>query len=141
MSNVKTAAVTAAVLLAVVAAFQIALVAGAPWGRMSYGGQAETVDGVLPGSYRVMSAAAVLILLFAAWIVLARARVVSRGILSPGFLGVAAWVIFAYLILNTAMNLTSSHAGERFGMGAITLISAAACFIVARGRADLVASG
>lgn len=140
MSNVRTAAITAAVLLAGVAVFQIALAAGAPWGRMSYGGQAETVDGVLPGSYRAMSAVAVVILLFAAWIVLARAGVISRGFLSPGFLRVATWVVFGYLILNTVMNLTSSHAGERFGMGAITLISAVACFIVARAPVGVIGS-
>ena len=138
MSNVRTAAVTAAVLLAGVAAFQVALAAGAPWGRMSYGGQADTVDGVLPGSYRSMSAAAAVILIFAAWIVLARAGVVASGPLSAGFLRVGVWVIFAYLILNTVMNLTSSHAGERFGMGAITLISAVACLFVARAPAELV---
>lgn len=137
MSNARNAAITAAVLLAGVAVFQVALAAGAPWGRMSYGGQAETVDGVLPGSYRALSAVAVVILLFAAWIVLARAGVVGSGPLSPGFLRVAVWVVFGYLVLNTVMNLTSSHAGERFGMGAITLVSAVACYIVARGPSEL----
>jgi hypothetical protein len=93
---------------------------------------------VLPGSYRALSAIAVVILLFAAWIVLARVGLMASGPLSPGFVRIAAWVVFAYLVLNTVMNLTSSHAGERFGMGAITLISAAACFLVARAPADLI---
>jgi hypothetical protein len=60
---VHKAAIGTTVLLAGVAAFQIALTLGAPWGDISYGGQAETTDGVLPGTYRVMSAVAVLILL------------------------------------------------------------------------------
>lgn len=47
MDVVEVAACTAAVPLAVVALFQAAPAAGAPWGNMSYGGRAETVDGVL----------------------------------------------------------------------------------------------
>jgi len=131
VSNVKNAAIGAAVLLAGVAAFQVALAVGAPWGDMSYGGQADTVDGVLPGSYRVMSVIAVVILLFAAYVVLVRGGVVADSPLGPRFVVIACWVIFAYLALNTLMNLTSSHAGERFGMGAITLVAAALTFLVA----------
>ena len=128
----EIAAVGAAILLAGVAAFQIALALGAPWGDMSYGGQAETVDGVLPGNYRVMSAVAVVILLFAAYLVLARAGVLDTSWPGAGFLRPAVWVVFAYLVLNTVMNLMSSHAGERFGMGAATLITAILTFVVAR---------
>lgn len=138
--DVGLAAWTAALLLAGVALFQAALAAGAPWGDMSYGGRAETVDGVLPGSYRVMSAAAVVILLLAAWMILARGGVVSAGPLSPGFLRGAAWVVFGYLVLNTVMNVASSHPAERFGLGAITLVAAAACFVVARASVDLIVS-
>jgi hypothetical protein len=132
MSIAEKAAIGAAVLLAGVALFQSALALGAPWGDMSYGGQAETVDGVLPGNYRVMSAVAVVILLFAAFLVLARAGVVTASWPGEGFLRPAVWVVFAYLGLNTVMNLMSSHAGERFGMGAVTLVAAVLTFIVAR---------
>ncbi len=132
MSNTRMAAVGAAGLLAAVAIFQIALTLGAPWGEMSYGGQAETIDGVLPAGYRVISAVAVMILLFAAYVVLARAGVASAGPLGAVFLKRATWVVFAYLALNTVMNLTSSHAGERFGMGAVTLVTAVLTFLVAR---------
>ncbi|MDH3306403.1 MAG: hypothetical protein OEO77_02615 [Acidimicrobiia bacterium] len=137
---VRGAATTAAVLLLGVAALQAALAVGAPWGDMSYGGRVETVDGVLPGSYRVMSAAAVAILSFAAWVVLARGGVVAPGFLGAGFLRVAAWVVFGYLVINTGSNLASSHPVERFGVGAVTLVSAVACFIVARASADLIGS-
>jgi len=132
VSMVHKAAIGATVLLAGVAAFQIALTLGAPWGDMSYGGQAETTDGVLPGSYRVMSAVAVLILLFAAYVILVKAGVVSSPWLGATFARRATWVIFAYLVLNTVMNLTSSHAGERFGMGSVTLVAAVLTFVVAR---------
>lgn len=140
MSIVRRAALGAAVLLAGVALFQLALAVGFPWGDMSYGGQADTVDGVLPAGYRVMSAIAIFILLFAAYVVLARAGAVEQGWLGDRFLRIAAWVVFAYLALNTVMNLTSSHLGERFGMGAVTLVAAVLCFIVARGEGPAVRS-
>lgn len=84
-----------------------------------------------------MSAAAALLLLLAAWLVLARAGIVSGGPLGSGFVRGATWFIFGYLVLSTLSNLTSSHAAERFGMGAITLVAAIACFIVARVPRDL----
>lgn len=130
--TVRGAASTAVALLGAVAAFQVALAAGAPWGDMSYGGSATTVDGVLPGSYRAMSAVAAVVLLLAAWIVLARAAMVPRGPFGPGFLRGAVWVITGYLALNTVMNLLSSHPGERFGLGAVTLVGAGVCLVVAR---------
>ncbi len=76
MDVVRLAAWSVALLLAGVALFQPGLAGGAPWGDMSYGGRAETVIGILPGSYRGMSGAAVVIRLPAAWIVLARSGVV-----------------------------------------------------------------
>ena len=128
---VQNAAKLAAVLLSAVAVFQAALALGAPWGDMSYGGQAETTDGVLPTGQRIMSAAAVLILLFAGWVVLARAEVLGAGPLSETFLKAGSWVIFGYLVLNTTMNLMSSHPGERWGMGTTTFVTAIMTFIVA----------
>lgn len=132
MSTVRRSAIGVAVLLAGVALFQLGLAIGFPWGEMSYGGQADTVDGVLPAEYRVMSAAAVVILLFAAFVILARAGIVSAQRLSRRFVRIATWVVFGYLVLNTMMNLTSSHNGERFGMGAVTLVAAVLSFVVAR---------
>jgi hypothetical protein len=140
MDLVRLSAWTAALLLAGVATFQAGLAAGAPWGDMSYGGRADTVDGVLPGSYRVMSAAAIVILLVAAWVILARAGVASPWSSPPALLRGTTWFIFAYLVLNTVMNGTSSHPGERFGLGSITLVAAVACFIVARSPIDATTS-
>lgn len=132
MATTDVAATMAAGLLTLVAAFQAALAGGAPWGDMSYGGRADTVGGVLPRSHRVMSAASVVLLSFAAWIVLARAGLVTSGPLGDGFLRVAVWVVFAFLVINTATNATSTNAVERFGFGAVSFVSAVACFVVAR---------
>lgn len=132
MTTTDVAAQMTGGLLALVAAFQATLAGGAPWADMSYGGRVATVGGVLPRSYRVMSAASVLLLAFGAWIVLAHAGLVGSGILGKGFLSAAVWIVFAFLVINTATNAASSNPIERFGFGAVSLVSAAACFIVAR---------
>ncbi len=132
MTTTDVAAVMTGGLLALVAVFQAALASGAPWGDMSYGGRVETRGGVLPRSYRAMSAASVVVLAFGAWVVLAHAGLVGSGILSSGFLRSAVWVVFAFLVINTATNAASRNPIERLGFGAVSLVSAVACFIVAR---------
>lgn len=124
------AAVVAAVLLVAVAVFQLALVFGAPWGDHVYGGRAETDNGRLSSRYRVMSAAAVPILLLSAAIVLSRAGVVS-WFASDGWVAVGVWVVLAYLVLNTMANLASKSGVERFGMGSVSAVAAICTLVVA----------
>lgn len=126
----EAAAVIAAVLLLLVAAFQVGLVFGMPWGDHFYGGRADTVGGVLSPRYRSMSAVAVPILLLAAWIVLAKAEVISTD---AGWIDWAVWVVFGYMVLNTAGNLASSSKIERYAMGALTIVTALATLVVALG--------
>lgn len=126
----ETAAVFAAVLLQMVAAFQVGLAYGAPWGEHVYGGRAATQDGVLAPRYRVMSAVAVPILLLASWIILAKAELVSTD---AGWIDWAVWVVFGYLVLNMAGNLASSSRVERFLLGSVTLVTAVCTLIVALG--------
>ncbi|MEJ2578414.1 MAG: hypothetical protein P8Z68_04885, partial [Kineosporiaceae bacterium] len=85
-SVIRASAVLAAALLTAVAAFQLALAAGAPWGEMSYGGRAVTSGGVLSASYRLASAGAVVVLLLAAALILARVGLLPPGPAGPGFL-------------------------------------------------------
>lgn len=126
----KVAAVVVAVLLAVVAAVQLALVFGAPWGDHAYGGRAETDNGRLSPRYRAMSAVAVPILLLSAAIVLSRADVASW--FDPdGWVTVAVWVVFGYLVLNTLANFGSKSRVERIGMGSLTVVAAIGTLIVA----------
>lgn len=124
------AAIVAAVLLAIVAAFQIALVFGAPWGDHAYGGRAETDNGRLTARYRAMSAVAAPILLVAGAVILSRASVVS-WFGSGGWVRVAVWVVFGYLVLNTITNLASKSRIERFGMGSLTAVAAICTLVVA----------
>ena len=135
----ETAAIVAATVLVAVAMYQLALALGAPWGDHAYGGRVETIEGRLPTRYRMMSAAAVPLLLLSAAIILAGAGLVS-WFGQDDWVTVAVWVVFGYLVLNTVMNVASSHPVERFGLGSVTLIAAAACFVVASGSVDLVAS-
>ncbi len=118
------------ILLQFVAGFQVALAFGAPWGEHAYGGRATTTDGRLSPGYRVMSAVAVPILLFAAWIVLARADLVSGG---DDWVNVAIWFVFGYLVLNTVANFASSSKVERYLLGTVTAVCAVGTLIVATG--------
>jgi hypothetical protein len=115
-------ALIAAALLLGLAGFQAGLAAGAPWGAVSYGGRAATDDGRLPTPMRVMSALAVVILVLAAWTVLAQGGVVSSGPVSDGALRNVTWGIAAYLALNTLGNIASKNRTERLVMGSISLI-------------------
>ncbi len=131
LDTTDLAALVAGGLLILVAAFQAALAGGAPWGDLSYGGRVETADGVLPRAYRTMSAVSVVLLTLAAWVVLAHAGLVPSGVLDDDPLGTAVWVVFGFLVLNTVTNAASTNPLERFGFGAVSLVSAAACFVVA----------
>lgn len=126
----EAAALLAAILLQLVAAVQVGLAYGAPWGDHVYGGRAETTEGVLAPRYRAMSAAAVPILLLASWIVLAKAELVSTD---AGWVDWAVWVVLAYLVANTAGNLASSSKIERYAMGSVSIVTAVATLVVALG--------
>jgi hypothetical protein len=122
MDNVQVAAVTAALLMAAVVAFQLALAAGLPLGEATMGGRAATVDGVLQPLFRAIAGASAVVLGLAAWIVLGRAGTV------PVFVGGqalvwSAWVVAGFLVLNTLSNLSGRHPLERWGMTSITLVA------------------
>ena len=130
---VSTSAVIVAVLLGGVAVFQFALAIGAPWGDHAFGGRAPTNRGRLPMTYRIMSGTAIPLLLLSGWVVLDRAGVTPGDGEPPGWVRGATWVVFVYLVTNTAANLASSSKIERFVMGSITTIAAVGTLIVAIG--------
>lgn len=123
MTLVELAAVAAAVLMGAVAVFQIALAAGMPLGDATMGGRAATVEGVLQPRYRVIAVASAIVLILAAWIVLARAGLVTIP-LDDQVLSWSTWVVAGFLALNTLTNLAGRHPLERWGMGSITLVNA-----------------
>jgi hypothetical protein len=129
--TVHVAAIGAGTLILAVAAFQLALALGAPFGDATVGGNATTQDGVLSSGFRIVAAASALLLLPFAWIALARAGIVDRRALSPHFVYWATWIIVAYVAINALRNLTASHPLERWGAGLTTLVLVILCGFVA----------
>lgn len=123
MTLVELAAVAAAVLMAGVIAFQVALAAGLPLGEATMGGRAATVDGVLQPPYRAIALGSAVVLVLAAWIVLGRAGTVPI-FLDGQALVLSAWVVAGFMALNTLTNLSGRHPFERRGMSSITLAAA-----------------
>ncbi|WP_297081544.1 hypothetical protein [uncultured Demequina sp.] len=120
------AAIVFTVLIAALAVFQIALAAGAPLGRLAFGGQHE---GALPTKLRVASALAVAVYAFMAIIVLDTAGLTDT--LGDGFQGIAIWVLVAFLALNTIPNAISRSRGERFTMTPVLIVLTACALVVA----------
>ena len=127
--SVAGAAALAAALFVSMAAFQVALALGAPLGKHVLGGRNA---GVLPNRLRVISAMAALILVVAALIVLARARVIglseAEALLAP-----ACWVIAGYMVLNTLGNLRSASRFERTVFASVTALLVLLCAYVGLG--------
>lgn len=117
---VVAARVAAGVMLGV-AAFQVALVAGAPWGAYTQGGDTE---GALDPSGRVFAAVSCAVLLVMAAAILGRVR---EGPLknAPGRLVTAlAWFTTFYAALAVVLNLATESSSERavFGPTAVVLL-------------------
>jgi hypothetical protein len=129
MSGIRTVGAAAATLLLAIAAFQIALAAGAPLGFMAWGGGQ---DDVLPAGYRLASAASAVVLVVAALIVLARAGFDTPWPQPAGWLGVACWVIAVFMAFNTFTNLASKSNWERFTFGPATIALVVLSIILAR---------
>lgn len=116
-------ATLAALLLAVVSAFQAALAAGAPWGRAAYGGMHR---GALPARYRASSAVASVV--YGALVLITVGRgpraATRRRILSGAS---------ALMMLGTAMNLASRSPLERTLWAPVAGTLAVTLLRVARG--------
>ena len=129
--NIQVIALLAVALLALAAAFQLGLAAGAPWGAAAYGGRAVSGEGVLPRGYRLGSGVAALLLLGAMWVVLASVSIVGRGPVSFAVLTVVLWCLAALFGLNTLGNSRGRHPLERWGASTVTAILAILCALIA----------
>lgn len=119
------AAWLACAMLAALAAFQVTLIAGAPLGRLAWGGQHR----VLPPNLRIGSVVSIgLYGLFAA-IVLQRAGLIA--ILPAPLADVGIWVVVAILALGIALNAISRSLPERFIMTPTVAVLALLVFAVA----------
>ena len=104
--------------------FQVALILGAPWGRVTQGGQ---VEGPLPPRGRIIAALSIVIL---AGIALALLSADGRW---PNWPRWTAWAALAVLFVSTVMNWITPSAAERKLWGPImTAMSIVATVIVWR---------
>ncbi len=126
--SVETAGTLAAILFLLIAIVQAALALGSPIGGIAWGSRYK---GVLPQHLRIGSGIAVLVLGFAALVVLPRAGVLTWSPLPRGALAPACWALAAFLALNTLGNIASKSRVERFVFGPTTAILVLLCAIVA----------
>ena len=119
------------VILALLAVFQIALAAGAPWGHFAWGGQHR----VLPRNLRIGSVVSIVIyavIAFVAW-----ERVGASSVLPDVVAQVAMWVVFAYFAIGIVMNAISRSKQERYTMTPIVLVLAVLSLLIAMGLGEL----
>lgn len=120
---VTLAAVITLIVLALLTAFQVALVFGAPLGRFAWGGQHK---GVLPRKLRIASIFSIVIYGVFALFVFGKLDIF---VINPPILSVGLWVFTAYFILGTIMNAVSRSKYERYTMTPIAAVLAV-CFLV-----------
>ena len=123
---ITVAAVVAYVLLAGLAAFQLALVAGAPLGHLAWGGKHR----VLPRGLRVGSAVSVLLYaLFAYVISRAVGYATDFGDFRESY--PLIWVLTAYFGIGVLANAASRSRPERLVMTPVALVLALCCLVIA----------
>jgi len=111
-------------LTGIVIAFQLALVAGAPWGRLTQGGR---VDGPLPPGARAVALFSAVLL--AVFIHMVRARAAS-----PPRFARAVWGVVAYCAVGIVANAITPSAAERALWLPVVSLMFVASLQVARGR-------
>jgi hypothetical protein len=123
---VHIAALAACAVLAGLAVFQAALIAGAPLGRFAWGGQ----HNVLPAGLRIGSAVSIVLYAAFGYAALAKASMVPA--LGNGTVtSVLAWVLTGYFALGVLMNAISRSKPERAVMTPVALFLAIAYLVLA----------
>ncbi len=117
---VTVLSITAAVILLLIAIFQVLLALGFPLGEFALGGFHK----VLPKKLRFVSIGNAVILFLFAWIFLQHASVLES--ILPFSTHVFVWIIAIFLALNSIANLFSVSKKEKYVM---TPLSAAACIL------------
>ncbi|MGH1564290.1 hypothetical protein [Mumia sp. DW29H23] len=112
-------------VLVLLAALQLALACGLPWGAFAWGGQHET----LPTPLRIASACTIPVYAVMAVVVLDRAGEID--VLPEAAADVGAWVVFGFAALSVAVNAMSRSTKERVTMTPLSVVLAVASLLVA----------
>jgi hypothetical protein len=122
------AGLVALIVFAGLVGFQLALAAGAPWGRAAYGGQAP---GVLPVRLRVSSVVAAVVWTEVALMVARHGGVPVWAPIPDAWLPVAIWVVVGLLALAVVLNTITRSVVERAIWLPVTIVLLAATLTVA----------
>jgi len=127
MFETTTSAYIFGFLTVVVMVFQMALALGAPWGEMAMGGK---FPGRLPPMLRIGAIVQILLLAFAALVVLTRAGLVlgSYFELSRS----AIWFVVALCAVSAILNTITPSKKERMLWSPVTIILVVCAIVVAR---------
>ena len=126
MPLAQWAAIAACAALAGLAAFQAALISGAPLGRLAWGGQYD----VLPARLKVGSAVSIVLYAVFGYVALAKADLVPP-LGGESVISTAAWVLTGYFALGVLLNAMSRSKPERAVMTPVALFLAAAYLVLA----------
>lgn len=121
---IQIAAVVYVAMIVGVVAFQICLIAGAPWGRLTQGGGHA---GALPARGRVAAGVSILLLLALA------AGVASAAGLPPGWPAWTGWTALGIQAVSTVLNWITPSPAERRLWGPVTAAMLALAALVVIG--------
>lgn len=112
--------------LGVLTLFQLALAAGAPWGRLAMGGR---FPGRFPPAMRAAALVQIAVYGLMGAIVFARAGIALPGMFD--FSRTAVWVVVALMAVAVLLNLITSSKWERRLWAPVAALMLAACVRVA----------
>lgn len=124
----QIAALAACTVLAGLAVFQVALIGGAPLGRLAWGGQYD----VLPARLRIGSALSIVLYALFGYAALAGAGF-APPLVSEPVTSTSIWVLTAYFALGVVMNGVSRSKPERLIMTPTALVLTVLYLILAIG--------
>lgn len=125
MAYDQLSALLACAILTGLAIFQAALAAGAPLGRMAWGGGHT----VLPKNLRIASAASIALYALFAYTAFAKTGL-APPLVNDTVTSVASWVLTAYFALGIVMNGISRSKPERLVMTPTVLVLTALYLII-----------
>ena len=130
-STARIAGNLASLVFGVIIILQLLLALGILPVTMAWGG-GQTV---LTPSLRLAHVLAALVLAGFAYVIRRRAELIANARPSR-LIKVTAWIVTAFLFLNTLGNFASTSTAERLVFGSLSLVLAIACLLVSASKSD-----